>query len=122
TFVVVNDRREILTRLSEPDFDYRRIAVLEKPPEPLPEPDSLPAGSITIVQRQPEKLTLRGELKRAALLMISEIFYPEWRATIDGQPAEILRADYCLRALPELIQLFSTTTGGCSTSESSSAS
>lgn len=99
TFVVVNDRREILARLSDPNFDYRRIAILEKVPEPLPEPDSLPAGSITIVQRQPEKLTLRAELKRTALLMISEIFYPDWRATIDGQPAEILRADYCLRAL-----------------------
>ncbi|MCX7732096.1 MAG: YfhO family protein [candidate division WOR-3 bacterium] len=99
TFVVVKDRREILTRLSEPDFDYRRIAVLEKTPEPLPEPDSLPAGSITIVQRQPEKMMLHGELKRATLLMISEIFYPDWRATIDGRPAEILRADYCLRAL-----------------------
>ena len=32
---------------------------------------------------------------------MSEVYYPAgWMATLDGQPAEIARADYLLRAVP----------------------
>ena len=35
-----------------------------------------------------------------SLLVISEVFYePGWNATLDGKPAEVLRADYVLRAI-----------------------
>jgi uncharacterized membrane protein YfhO len=32
-------------------------------------------------------------------LVLSEVDYPGWRATVDGGPAQLLRADYVLRAL-----------------------
>ena len=31
--------------------------------------------------------------------MLSEIYYPGWTATIDGEPAALGRVDYILRAL-----------------------
>ncbi len=31
--------------------------------------------------------------------MISEVFYPGWQATVDGQGVEILRANYAFRAV-----------------------
>jgi len=33
------------------------------------------------------------------LLILSEVDYPGWRATVDGTPARLVRADYLLRAL-----------------------
>lgn len=33
------------------------------------------------------------------LAVFSEIFYPEWEATVDGQPAEIIRVNYVLRGI-----------------------
>jgi len=35
-----------------------------------------------------------------ALLVLSEVYYPGWRATVDGEPAPILRVDSILRAVP----------------------
>ena len=35
-----------------------------------------------------------------ALLLLSETHYPGWQATVDGQLASLLRADYVLRAVP----------------------
>ena len=32
-------------------------------------------------------------------MVFSEIYYPGWTATIDGQPAELGRVNYILRAL-----------------------
>ncbi len=33
-------------------------------------------------------------------MLLSEIDYPSWHATVDGEPVEILAANYCLRAIP----------------------
>ena len=33
------------------------------------------------------------------LLILSEVDYPGWRATVDGDPVRLVRADYVLRAL-----------------------
>ena len=33
------------------------------------------------------------------MVVFSEIYYPGWQATIDGQPVDIARADYILRAM-----------------------
>jgi uncharacterized membrane protein YfhO len=44
--------------------------------------------------------TLDVTTSAPALLILSEIAYPGWQATIDGQSAPILRAYYTLRAIP----------------------
>lgn len=57
-------------------------------------------GTITIVNQTPERIELAVEAGRPTILVFSEIYYPEWKATVDGEPAKIIRGDYCLRALP----------------------
>ena len=37
---------------------------------------------------------------RPGLLTLSEIYYPEWKAKVDGAQSPVLRADYALRAIP----------------------
>ena len=36
---------------------------------------------------------------KGGVLVFSEVYYPGWTATIDGEPAELGRVDYLLRAL-----------------------
>ncbi|MGQ9708687.1 MAG: hypothetical protein ACUVUR_07445, partial [bacterium] len=102
SYIVIPDRNKILQTLSDTGFDYRRIAILENDPGLVPHliPDSMPVGSVAITKRSRERLELQVENSRPAILMLSEIFYPEWKARVDQKPAEILCADYCLRALP----------------------
>lgn len=82
-------------------FDPRTTALLEVPPERLP---SLPPGELApeaagIAAYEPNRVVIDTGAERPAVLVASEISYPGWRATIDGRPAELLTADYLLRAL-----------------------
>ena len=47
----------------------------------------------------PNELTYAVSNPSEGLLVFSEVYYPGWTATIDGKPAELIRADYILRAL-----------------------
>ena len=54
---------------------------------------------ITITDYQPNKLTYTANSKNGGVVVFSEIYYPEWTATVDGKPAEIGRVNYVLRAM-----------------------
>ena len=57
------------------------------------------ASVVTITGYEPNRLTYDVNSGKGGVLVFSEIFYPGWTATIDGEPAELGRVDYVLRAM-----------------------
>lgn len=57
------------------------------------------AASINLVEANQKYLKYESQSSANGLAVFSEIFYPGWEATIDGKEANVLRADYILRAL-----------------------
>jgi len=58
------------------------------------------AATIRLTQYAPDELEYESVSSEAKTAVFSEIYYPYgWKAYIDGQPAEIFRANYVLRAL-----------------------
>ena len=56
-------------------------------------------GSVKITAYEPNELHYDVESEQGGVVVFSEIYYPGWTATIDGQPAEPGRVNYVLRAL-----------------------
>ena len=54
---------------------------------------------VTIKNYEPNQLTYEVNSDKGGVVVFSEIYYPGWTATIDGEPAELGRVDYILRAL-----------------------
>ena len=54
---------------------------------------------VTITAYEPNRLTYDVQSDKGGVVVFSEIYYPGWTATIDGQPAELGRVNYILRAL-----------------------
>jgi hypothetical protein len=54
---------------------------------------------VTIDSYEPNQLKYTVESSKGGVVVFSEVYYPGWTATIDGQPAELGRVDYVLRAL-----------------------
>ena len=54
---------------------------------------------VEIKSYEPNQLTYQVNSGKGGVLVFSEVYYPGWTATIDGEPAELGRVDYILRAL-----------------------
>lgn len=60
--------------------------------------DSL--SSIHLTSYEPNRLVYETNSSKDGIVVFSEIYYPNgWIATIDGEPADIARADYILRSM-----------------------
>jgi uncharacterized membrane protein YfhO len=57
------------------------------------------ASVVTIKNYEPNQLTYEVNSGKGGVVVFSEVYYPGWTATIDGEPAELGRVDYILRAL-----------------------
>lgn len=83
-------------------FDPRRTALLETVPAELPplSGNALPPDArVQITDYRANRLTLETSSNEPTLLVLSEIFYPGWRASIDGRDTKIFLTDFLLRSV-----------------------
>ncbi len=97
----VNSPDEEIAAINAPGFDPRAVAVIDQSKFKTKANLFNTAGATAkTTDWRSNKLTYEVNTPGPGLLVMSEIYYPKgWVATIDGQPAELLRADYALRAL-----------------------
>jgi hypothetical protein len=93
----VDDGRA-LQRLAAPDFDPSQTVLLAQ--DPGLDLAGAGQGTVRFVERLPNRLLLDVDTDAAGILVLSEVDYPGWRATVDGHQVDILRADTILRAVP----------------------
>jgi hypothetical protein len=56
-------------------------------------------ATVEVISSQPERIALAVTLDAPGALVLSDTWYPGWEATVDGEPAVLLRANYLFRAL-----------------------
>lgn len=83
-------------------FIPRETTLLEIAPEELRQLSAekfKSAAEARIVSYEPDRLVIQAEADKPSVLVVSEINYPGWVATVDGQRATIYAANYLLRGL-----------------------
>ncbi|MCC7265616.1 MAG: YfhO family protein, partial [Candidatus Latescibacteria bacterium] len=91
--------RERLELLIDPAFDPRQQVVLETDPlQPQGPPG--PAGLVTVSSYAPQEVQLEVEGGQGGMVVLSDTYYPGWRAFVDGQERPILQANHVFRAVP----------------------
>ena len=84
-------------RILSSEFDPAREAILAAP---LPGDGGVGgSGSIEWVSYQPDQRELRVRTTGPALLVVSENWFPGWVAEVDGEPADVHRANLTLQAV-----------------------
>lgn len=56
-------------------------------------------ATVTLTSYKPNHLTYDVKSSTGGIVVFSEVYYPGWTATIDGNPAEVGRVDYVLRGI-----------------------
>ncbi len=90
---------DALTRLkTDSTYDYRNRILLE---EPLLQPLGIfdPNAKAAISKYGDNEITTQVTTASNAMLFFSEIYYPAWKAYLDGKPVKLYRAFTSLRAV-----------------------
>jgi hypothetical protein len=90
--------------LADPRFPYRQVAVVPDTaavtPEPI-KPGQLPGATpvrASVAEWEPGRMriAIAGQDSRPTYLVVSESWYPDWHASVDGKSVPVVRADHAL--------------------------
>ncbi len=99
TLRVESNARKLLENLRDGTFDAQRVAYVEKAFEGMNALGADSTSSATVKERSNHRLVLNTTSSAAQMLVVSEMYYSEWKATIDGKPAETIKTNFLLRGL-----------------------
>ncbi|MBN1582365.1 MAG: YfhO family protein [Anaerolineae bacterium] len=101
----VSDDGEALAALAAPDFDpARQVVLVDSAHSTLsdsipPAADVGPAPVPVILPSGPNQVKISTKMPLPGYLVLADTYYPGWRATVDGDRIQILRANTAFRAL-----------------------
>ncbi len=75
------------------------MALIEQPSPPLAQPADPSRDRVTVSSYADDRIELRVATDAPGLLMLSEVYYPAWKAYVDGVKVPVLLADHVLRAV-----------------------
>ena len=87
---------------TEGPFPLRTTAVTEEPIDGLAQRPAAsdPTDSARVSSYEAERVVVRTKARRPALLVLTDSWFPGWKATVDGNDAPIHRVNYLIRGVP----------------------
>jgi hypothetical protein len=112
--VSVKSEKDVISDLKNPSFNPVNTLLIDS------EIDNLPSSNKTyepveILKYSPNEIILQTNITQPGFLVLSEIYYPDWNAYVDGEQKEIFRAYHTLRAI-DLDEGLHTVRFSCSSS------
>jgi hypothetical protein len=95
---VVPDVDAALAAVQAPGFDPRGEAVVDRDAA-APAWDDAPGGEARVTTERDDEVVLEVRSDRGGLLVLGDLYWPAWRAAVDGVPAAIARVDYLFRGV-----------------------
>jgi hypothetical protein len=101
-FRLMTNYHEILSTLTNANFDMRDTVILESRPDPAPQP-ATEKGAVHLLASSTDSLEIEADVAAPCLLLITDAYSGGWRALARPGSAQaryqILPANYCLRAI-----------------------
>ncbi len=94
------DEAAVFRRLREADFDPSVTAIVAQMPAWPAASSDVPAETrLTRFVARRNSLQIEADVARASLLVLSETYFPGWKAEVDGTDQEVRRVDGALRGV-----------------------
>jgi len=102
--LVVKDGSEALVALMDHEFDFQSWVIIEgdiiQNQAECPTEQNDRDVEIEIISEDANRILLKVSADVDGWLVLSDTWYPGWKAQIDGNPAQVYRAFYLFRAVP----------------------
>lgn len=97
----VDDEDAALDAMSDPEFDPNLYAVVEDAPKDrlLGLTDPVVSHPVTFAEYDDNEVRLHVETSAPAFLVLSDTYAPGWKATVDGNDADIYAANLAFRGI-----------------------
>jgi len=93
------DDSQALSALRRPDFDGRRIVILPPSARTSMAVTNESDAQVSIRSWQNGRVELDVQASKPSLVVVSQSYYHNWRAYVDGRPTELFRANYAFQAV-----------------------
>jgi hypothetical protein len=89
-----------LKLLGDLNFDSAKTVLISTAQKVLPtSATNENSGFVNFKSYAPKKITLTTEASTPTILLLNDKYDPNWRVTVDGKPAELLRCNYLMRGV-----------------------
>ena len=96
-YILAKNKTQALDLIYERSTDLKKTVILERLPNLQLNKSS--NGKVSLLSYSGNKVSFKTNASGNQLLFFSDNYYPDWKATIDGKPTEVLLADYSFRAV-----------------------
>lgn len=100
---VIGQGQEILEMLNRSNFDFKHKIVIEKNiTKEMINCNGAPMednSTAKFLEYTPNRISIEANMQNDGFLVLSDTFYPGWKAYVDGKEKEILAANYLVRAV-----------------------
>jgi hypothetical protein len=98
---VISDEAAQLSRLMDPAFNPERSVILEPsaPAAASVGPPGSERPSVTWINKATNSFQLRTTAPHAGVLVVSQTYYPGWKATVDGTTTPVFPANFALSGI-----------------------
>ncbi len=80
----------------DPESLHRKAHMVGPPP---PVQTCAAANTVQLVEHAADRLVIRAEMSCYGMVVLSDTFYPGWRARVDHRPAQIYEVDGAMRGV-----------------------
>jgi hypothetical protein len=95
----VNDTNT-LSLLVSPDFDpHTRLLINDASIASSTNTTTTNAGTVQVVSYAPKRIQVKVDAAANSILLWNDRWSPNWKATVDGQPVNLLRANFIMRGI-----------------------
>ncbi|MGK2962911.1 MAG: YfhO family protein, partial [Gemmatimonadaceae bacterium] len=96
---VIADTDSALAFMNSPQWNPREVAVIDRPPG-VTLPDIPLQQAAVITERKPDRVVVRTNANRPALLVLSDVYAHGWKAYVDDRLAPIVITNVAFRGVP----------------------
>ena len=94
--VAAADERAVIAAANNPATDLGRTVIVEGQ---APQLETCEGGSAQIQRYRPSNVIVRADVPCRSMLIFADVWFPGWKALVDGKPAEIWKAYGIIRGI-----------------------